>query len=171
MITLKPILATVCLGTCLSAAGVYAAEPAPPAPLPGGPGAGHHWHGPHGGGPLGAYGMLLHKLNLTPEQKSQVKTILAGEKSQFDALRLSAEANKKSLASTAPTDTAEYSRLVTTAQENAATRISLEAAAWSKIYSTVLTTTQQQDIPNIVAAAEAARQQRMSNWRAEHPQT
>jgi Spy/CpxP family protein refolding chaperone len=169
MINLRQIVTTLCLGTCLCAAGVYAADPAPPPP--GGPGPGHHWHGPHDGGPLGEYGMLLHKLNLTPEQKSAVKTILEAEKSQFQALHASVAANKKSLATTAPTDTAAYSALVTTAQENAATRISLETAAWSKIYSTVLTSTQQQDIPNIVAAAEAARQQRMSAWRAQHPQT
>ena len=38
-------------------------------------------------GGMGEMGFLLHKLNLTPEQKTQIKSIFAGQKAQFETLR------------------------------------------------------------------------------------
>jgi Spy/CpxP family protein refolding chaperone len=166
MIIRRQMLTILCLGACLSAAAVHAADTTPPPPPP----PGHHWHGHPGGGPLGAYGFLLHKLDLTAEQKASVKTILAGEKSQFETLHTSVKANMKALATTPPTSTA-YTALVTTAQENAATRISLETTIWTDIYKNVLTDTQREAIPNIVATAETNREEKASAWHAAHPQT
>jgi len=166
MVTLRQVLPSLCLVGCLSGSAVYAAAAAPAAES--GP-AGGHWHHGHHGGPLGGFGHLLHKLNLTEGQKGEVKTILAGEKAQFQTLGASVKANRQALATTPPTDS-NYQTLIQTAQTNAATRITLESVAWTQIYENVLTSTQQKDIPGIVAAEEAAREAKVAAWRAQHPQ-
>ena len=75
-------------------------------------------------------GFVLHKLNLTDAQKTQIKGIFAGEKSQFEALRASVKANREALATTAPSSP-EYPALVQQAQTNATQRIKLETETWS----------------------------------------
>jgi Spy/CpxP family protein refolding chaperone len=160
MFTVRKVVPALCLAVSMSGLAVYAASTTPPtsteAPGPGG----HHWRGHH----HGFMGMVMHKLNLTDAQKTQLKSIMAGEKSQFQALRTSSQTNHEALASTPPTDTAAYAALVATAQKNAATRIQLESEAWLNVYSNVLTQTQRDAIPGIVAAAKAKREQ----WQAEH---
>ena len=168
MINIRRIVPTLGLATALSGLAVFAAlaqETAAPAGAP----AWHHGHCGHGGGPAGAMGMALHKLNLGADQKAQIKTIFASEKSQFEALRLSAKANRQALATTPPTDPG-YAALVETAQHDAATRVMLEQQTWKQIYESVLTKPQQQQIPAIVAAAQAARESKMEAWKAQHPQ-
>jgi protein CpxP len=165
MFTVRKVVPALCLAVSMSGLAVYAATTTPP-PAAEGPGpGGHHWHGHH----HGFMGMVLHKLNLTDAQKTQVKSIMASEKSQFQALRASSQTNREALASTPPTDAAAYAALIATAQKNAATRIQLASETWSNIYSNVLTQTQREAIPGIVAAAKAQRQQRMEEWKAEHP--
>ena len=78
---------------------------------------------------------VLHKLNLTAEQKTQIKCIMASQKSQFEALRTSSKANREALATTPPTD-AGYPALIETAKSNAATGIKLRSETWSAIYRT-----------------------------------
>lgn len=112
---------------------------------------------------------LLHKLDLTAEQKTQIKDIMAGQKSQFESLRASSRANRTALATTPPTDPG-YPALIQTAQTNAATRIRLKSDLWSAIYNNVLTKQQQTAIPGVVAAAEEAHEARMAAWKAAHPQ-
>jgi Spy/CpxP family protein refolding chaperone len=112
---------------------------------------------------------VLHQLNLTPEQKTQIKSIMAGEKSQYEALHTSAKANRAALSTTPPTDPG-YPALVQTAETNATTRIKLESETWSAIYTNVLTKQQQEAIPGIVTAANQAREARMAAWKASHPQ-
>ena len=166
MFTVRKVVPALCLAVSMSALAVYVASAAadttpPPAEGPGG----HHWHGHHHGGFFG----LLHKLNLTDAQKTQVKSILAGQKSQFQALRTSSQTNREALASTPPTETAAYAALIATAQKNAATRIQLTSETWTNIYQNVLTQTQRDAIPGVVAAAKAQREQRIEEWKAEHP--
>jgi len=163
MFTVRKVVPALCLAVSMSALAVYAADTSPPPAQ--GPG-GHHWHGHHHGGFMG---MVLHKLNLTDAQKTQVKSIMAGEKSQFEALRSSSRTNREALASTPPTDTAAYATLIATAQKNAATRIQLMGQTWTNVYQNVLTQTQRDALPGIVAAAKAQREQRMEEWKAEHP--
>jgi Spy/CpxP family protein refolding chaperone len=165
MVTLRKTIPALCLATSLVGIAAYAqtsTTTAPAAPAPG-----HHWHhhGHHGGGMF----FVLHKLNLNAEQKTQIKGILAGQKSQFEALRTSAKANREALATTPPTDSG-YPALLETAKTNAATRIQLQSETWSAIYSNVLSEAQRKSIPGIVAAAQAARQARMAEWKAQHPQ-
>ncbi len=164
MFTVRKVVPALCLAVSMSGLAVYAASTTPPTEAPG-PG-GHHWHGHH----HGFMGMVLHKLNLTDAQKAQVKSIMASQKSQFQALRTSSQANHDALASTAPTDTASYAGLVATEQKNAAARIQLQSETWSNVYNNVLTQTQRDAIPGIVAAAKAQREQRMEQWKAEHAQ-
>ncbi len=169
MINIRRIVPTLCLATALSGFTVYTAVAGESAPATGSGGAPawHHGHFGHGGGP-GAMGMVLHKLNLNAGQKTQIKAIFAGQKTQFEALRASVKANRQALATTPPTDPG-YAALVETAQQNAATRIMLEQQAWKQIYESVLTKAQQQQIPGIVAAAQAARESKIEAWKAQHP--
>jgi Spy/CpxP family protein refolding chaperone len=128
---------------------------------------GHEWH--HHGHRGGGFFFVLHKLNLTAEQKAQVKSIIAGEKSQFETLHASSKANRTALSTTPPTDPG-YPALIQTAQANAAARIKLQSETWSAIYSNVLTKEQQAAIPGIVAAAQQAREARVAAWKAAHSQ-
>ncbi len=167
MINLRRVVPTLCLATVLSGFAAYAAEAEEPAPATR-CGGSPQWHHGHGGG-LGEMGMVLHKLSLGADQKTQIKAILAGEKSQFEALHRSAKANRQALAMTPPTDPG-YAALIETEQHNAAARIMLAQQTWKQIYERVLTKPQQQQIPGIVAAAQAARESKMDAWKARHPQ-
>jgi Spy/CpxP family protein refolding chaperone len=168
MITLRHIVPALCLATGLSASTVYAATTDPTPATTDAPGA-HQWRHGHRGGPLGEMGMVLHKLNLSAEEKASVKQIFAEQKSQFEALRASSKSTREALATTPPTDASAYGALVKTAQSNASTRISLMSETWSRIYG-ALTPAHQQAIPGIVAAAQAARASKVAAWKAEHGQ-
>jgi Spy/CpxP family protein refolding chaperone len=173
MITLRHIVPALCLATGVAGFGAYAASTAAdtaveaPAGTTGAASA-HHWRHGHPG-PLGEMGFVLHKLNLSAEEKASIKAIFAEQKSQFEALRASSKSNREALATTPPTDTAAYAALVKTAQTNASNRISLMSETWGKIYA-ALSTAHQQAIPGIVAAAQAARESKIAAWKAEHGQ-
>jgi Spy/CpxP family protein refolding chaperone len=161
MFTVRKVVPALCLAASLSGLAVYAATTAPATTAATG---GHHWHHHHHHGFMG---FVLHKLNLSDSQKTMVKSIVAGEKSQFEALHASVKANRQALATTPPTDPG-YPALLQTAQTNAATRIKLESETWTAVYQNVLSKPQQQSIPGIVAAAQAAREQRIEAWKAQH---
>lgn len=116
-------------------------------------------------------GFVLHKLNppLTTTEKAAIKTIFTDYKSQLQTLHASIKSNRQALAATPPTDSS-YATLVQTAQTNAKSRIALETEIWTAIYKT-LSIPQQQSIPGIVAAAQAARQSKIDAWKAAHPQS
>lgn len=69
----------------------------PTAPAPGAHGP-HGWH--HRGGPW----HLLSKLNLTAEQKTQVKAIMTAARPEMESLHQQIHANMLKLQQTAPTD-------------------------------------------------------------------
>jgi Spy/CpxP family protein refolding chaperone len=168
MSTLRHIVPALCLATSLSGLAVYAATTTPAADAAAGqPTQGQHWHHGHHGRGMGGMGFVLHKLNLTADQKAQVKAIFAGEKSQFEALHTSGKTNHAALATTPPNDPS-YPALIETEQHNAATRISLMHQTWKQVYETVLTKAQRDSIPGIVAAAQAERTSRMAAWKAQH---
>ena len=173
MITLRHIVPALCLATGVAGferlRGDHCGGSGRRQPAPTDAAGAHHWHHGHPGGPLGEMGFVLHKLNLSAEEKASIKQIFAEQKSQFEALRASSKSNREALATTPPTDTAAYGALVKTAQTNASTRISLMSETWSKIYG-VLTPAHQQAIPGIVAAAQAARESKIDAWKAEHGQ-
>jgi Spy/CpxP family protein refolding chaperone len=97
---------------------------------------------------------LMHALNLSADQKSQIKSIVMQGKSQRDAALSAAQANLQALAATAPTDP-KYAALIEQAKTNAAARIQERSDTWAKIYAT-LTPEQQAQIPGIVAAEKSA---------------
>lgn len=163
MFTVRKVVPALCLAVSMTGLAAYPASAESTTDT--GSSSGHHWHGHRHHGLMG---MVMHKLNLTDAQKAQVKSIMASEKSQFEALRSSSKANRESLANTPPTDAA-YAALVATAQKNAATRIQLMSETWSNIYQNVLTQAQREAIPGIVAAAKAKQEQRMEQWKANHP--
>jgi Spy/CpxP family protein refolding chaperone len=169
MIKLRHLFPTLFLATSFTIlAGGVAIADAPDAASAGAPG-GSHWHRGHGGRwDLTGMGLVLRKLDLNSTQKAAIKAIFAGQKTQFEALRQSVQANRLALASTPPT-AAGYAALIATAQKNAATRITLASTIWTDIYTNVLTTAQQGEIPGIVAAAQAERQAKIEAWKAEHP--
>jgi Spy/CpxP family protein refolding chaperone len=166
MITLRQVIPALGLVTALAGVAVYAETTAPTAPDT--TGGHHHWRHGHRGG-FGAMGFVLHKLNLTADQKTQIKAIFAGEKSQFEALRANGKSNRQALATTAPNDPG-YPALIQTAQTNAAARISLMSQTWKQVYENVLTKAQRDQIPAIVASAQAARESKMAAWKAQHTQ-
>jgi Spy/CpxP family protein refolding chaperone len=165
MVTLRKVIPALCLATSLAGVAAYAQTATTTAAATTTPGA-HPWHhhGHHGGGMF----FVLHKLNLTAEQKTQIKSIMAEQKSQYTALRASVKANRTALATTPPTDS-NYATLIQTEQTNAAARIKLKHETWSAVYGK-LTTAQQQAIPGIVAGAQQAREARMAAWKAQHAQ-
>jgi Spy/CpxP family protein refolding chaperone len=165
MVTLRKAIPVLCLATSLAGIAAYA-QTTTTAPATATTAGAHEWHhhGHHGG-----MFFVLHKLNLTAEQKTQIKGIMAGGKSQYETLHASSKANRTALSTTPPTDPG-YPALIETAKTNAATRINLESETWSSIYSNVLTKQQQAAIPRIVAAAQQAREERVAAWKAAHPQ-
>jgi Spy/CpxP family protein refolding chaperone len=162
----RKLIPAICLAASLAGVAVYAATTVPTTGAPAQSTGGPHWGGHHRHAFMG---LVLHKLNLTDAQKTQIKGIFAGEKSQFEALRTSVKANREALETTAPSSP-EYPALVQQAQTNAAQRIKLESETWSQIHGSVLTKAQQDSIPGIVAAARAERAAKMAAWKAQHPQ-
>ncbi|HLW25163.1 MAG TPA: Spy/CpxP family protein refolding chaperone [Steroidobacteraceae bacterium] len=165
MSRLRQIVPALCLAASLGGVAAYAATDPPAAPSADMPSA--RDHGRHGGA-LGEMGFVLHKLNLTEEQKGTIRSMMAGRKSELESLRSSIKSNHEALATTSPDD-ANYGALVAQAQKNAAQRITLMSTMWKQVYDTVLTDEQRKAIPGIVAAAQARRQERMEAWRARHP--
>jgi Spy/CpxP family protein refolding chaperone len=126
--------------------------PADPAPVSSP--AGDVRHGRHGGAHR-----LLAKLNLSTDQWTQVRSIYAQNRARAQSLAATARANRSALATTPPTDHPAYDSLVAAAKDNAVARQQLRSDVWSQIYA-VLTPAQQQAIPGIVAAEQAAREAR-----------
>lgn len=104
---------------------------------------------------------VLKQLNLTPEQQTQIRSIFAAAKPQFQELRTSMHSNHEALAAAAPTD-ADYPALLATEKANAGKRIDEASAVKTQIYA-VLTPAQVKQIPQILAADKAKWQQRQQN--------
>ena len=122
--------------------------------------AGQHWHG-HRHGPAGRFMHVLKQLNLTAEQKTQIKSIFEAAKPQFKSLGADMRSNAEAMAGMSPTDSA-YPALLATAKANAAARIQQMSDVKAQIFA-VLTKTQQEQIPQIIAADKAKWQQRHQN--------
>jgi periplasmic protein CpxP/Spy len=121
---------------------------------------GHYWHGHHHG-PTGRFVHVLKQLNLSAEQQTQIKSILAASKSQFHSLSADMRSNAEALAAMSPTDAA-YPALLAAVKANAAARIQQMSDVKTQIF-TVLTPAQQEQIPQIIAADKARWQQRHQN--------
>lgn len=152
--------ARVIVVAALAAAGlagvaVYAATSADAPPQE----AGHLWHAHHG--PARHFMHVLKQLNLSAEQQTQIKSIFASAKSQFQELHTSMRSNREELAAAAPTD-AGYPALIATEKANAAKLIEQMSAVKTQIYA-VLTPAQIKQIPQILAADKAKWHERQQN--------
>jgi Spy/CpxP family protein refolding chaperone len=107
---------------------------------------------------------VLDQLDLTPEQQTQVKAIMAQAKSQLQALRGAMSSDQLALAAAAPNDP-NYAALLATAKANAAALIQFESDLKTRVYA-VLTAAQVAHIPAIVAAERAAQEARNLAWRS-----
>jgi Spy/CpxP family protein refolding chaperone len=117
-----------------------------------------HWH--HHG-PAGHFMHVLKQLNLSAEQQTQIKSIFASAKPQFQALRQSMRSNHEALAASTPNDS-NYPTLLATEKANAGKLIDQMSAVKTQIYA-ILTPEQIKQIPQIMAADKAKWQQRHSS--------
>jgi periplasmic protein CpxP/Spy len=118
----------------------------------------------------GGFQHVLAKLDLTTDQQAQVQSILAQARPRFRALMAGHRANREALATTPPTDHPAYETLLATSKGNAASLIQLRSDVWAQVYA-VLTPAQQARIPDVVAAAKAARDARRAAWQSQHQQS
>lgn len=118
------------------------------------------WHGHHHG-PAGRFMHVLKQLNLSAEQKTQIKSIFEAAKPKFQALGANTRSNAEALAGMAPTD-AGYPALLATEKANAAARIQQMSDVKVQIFA-VLTKAQQEQIPQILAADKVKWQQQHQN--------
>jgi protein CpxP len=124
-------------------------------------------HG-HAGGAVGHFMRVLKQLNLTPEQQTQVDSIIAAVKPQFQELRANGQTALEALAVTAPTDPT-YPAVLAAAKASAAAHIQQLSDVKTQVYA-ILTPAQQAQIPQIVAAEKAKWAAHKSEWRSKHGQ-
>ncbi len=153
---------TLLLAGCLLGVASHAAAQAPDETASQAGAAGHGWHGHHGGG----FAHVLKQLNLTADQKTQIKSIFEQAKPQMTTLHASLRANHEALAAAAPTD-ANYPSLLATEKSNAAAKVQAMSDLKTQVYA-VLTPEQRAQIPGILAANQAARAQKLEAWHAQH---
>jgi Spy/CpxP family protein refolding chaperone len=121
----------------------------------------HHWRG-HGG-PGGSFllGTLLratHQMNLSTDQKSQIKAILAADRTQARG-----QGQQVDIAVLGNPADPNYATALQTAKINAANRLQRESEVQSQIYN-VLTTEQRNQLPTVLAGIKA----KMAQHRAQH---
>ena len=125
-----------------------------------------HWH--HHG-PAAHFMHVLKQLNLSAEQQTQIKSIFASAKPQFQALRASMRSNHEALATATPSDS-NYPALLATEKANAGKLIDQMSSVKTQIYA-ILTAEQIKQIPQIIAADKAKWQQRHPHATASAPAT
>lgn len=157
---MKAIRATIyalCLTPALGGIALASAATQPSATPQGTGWMQHEMHGGHGGpgGPDRAFHRVLNQLDLTAEQKAQVRAIFDQGKPQLHAAHQSGRATRDQLEVTPPTDPA-YPGMLASAKSNAADQIQLMSDLWTQVYAK-LTPEQRARIPGIVAAQRAER--------------
>ena len=120
----------------------------------------HDWRGGHFDG---GFRHVLEQLDLTAEQKTQIRAIVDQAKPQMQAVHESGRANREQLAVTPPTDPS-YAGLVSSAKSNAAEQIKLISDLWTQVYAK-LTPDQRARIPQIVATERAEWDARKASWK------
>jgi protein CpxP len=135
-----------------------AADTAVPA-APATPGPQGSWHRHHHGG------MLLSKLNLTPEQQASVKTIMANAGPQIKSIFQEMHANSHKLQATQPSD-ANYAAVVAqVTQANGSLHsqmITQRESVRAQIYK-ILTPEQRTQLATLQAQRQARQAQRQVN--------
>ncbi len=129
---------------------------------------GHHMHrgghGPHGGAPLMG---TLRQLDLTAEQKQNVRSVFETTKQQRAALRDQQRSNRTALASTLP-DNPEYPALIAARKKLAADAIQQSSDTQTQVYA-LLTAEQKAQIPQLLAERQARREQQRERFKNRAP--
>jgi Spy/CpxP family protein refolding chaperone len=161
--TIQRVLIAAAVATV--GAGAVALAAAQTTPSSSAPGAGpHHGHRHFGGGRF--VGTLLRatkQLNLTADQQSTIKTILKSAHSHQGGAQ--GQAADETVTGN-PSDP-RFAAAVQNAQTNAANRVQKESALAGQIYG-VLTTTQKNQLPTVLASLKAQDQARRAAWAAKH---
>jgi periplasmic protein CpxP/Spy len=158
------ILAAGALLTAAAGISIATAADATPAAAPAaqGPHDGWHHHHHHGAG------MMLSKLNLTPEQQASVKTIMANAGPQMKSIFQEMHANSLKLRQTQPTD-ANYAAVVSqVTQANGSLHsqmITQREAVRAQIFK-ILTPAQQTQLVTLQAQMQTNMQARHAAWAA-----
>jgi periplasmic protein CpxP/Spy len=146
-------LLTAATGISIATAADDTATTAPPPPGP----HGWHHHGP---------GHLLSKLNLTDDQKAQVKTIMTNAGPQLKSIHQQMHANLLKLHQIQPTDS-NYSSVVTEVSQANGTLHSQMIAQMSEVRASVfkvLTPAQQAQLKTLEAAQLQSHGNGRGNW-------
>jgi Spy/CpxP family protein refolding chaperone len=143
------VLAAALGGVAIASAATEPATPPSDAPMR------HGGHGGPGAPPEGGLHRVLDQLDLTAEQKTQIRAIFDQARPQLKAAHESGRAKREQLEVMPPTDPA-YADLLASAKSNAAEQIQLMSDLWTQVYAK-LTPDQRARIPGIVAAQREAR--------------
>ena len=138
----------------------------------GGPRMHRGMHGAFMGGP-GGFGMFLHQLNLTDDQKAQVKQIFQSEKPTMKPLMQQEFQSHQQLLQLITSGSFDPAKATAIAQQEAQTHIQLEvehAKIASQIYN-LLDSTQKAKVADILAKHQQRMQQHMQNQGQEAPAT
>jgi Spy/CpxP family protein refolding chaperone len=127
--------------------------------------AGRHFHGPRGPGGMFVRTLLraTRQLNLSSEQKQEIKGLISQARSQA-----------RSSTTTAPDITVlgnpgdpNFATAVQSMQSGASARVQQESELASSIYA-LLTTEQKTQLPTVLASLKAQAAQRRAAWQARH---
>jgi Spy/CpxP family protein refolding chaperone len=165
MKAIRATIYTLCLTAALGGVAI-ASTATQPATNPQDTGSFRHEMRGGPGGPDRAVHRVLSQLDLTAEQKAQVRAIFDQAKPQLHATHQSGRATRDQLEVTPPTDPA-YAGMLASAKSNAADQIQLMSDLWTQVYAK-LTPDQRARIPGIVAAERAERDARRASWKPKH---
>jgi len=165
--TIQRVLFAVTVATLSAGAmGTAAAQTNSSAPSTTPP---HHMHrgnfrGFGGGRFVGTLLRATRQLNLTADQQTNIKNILKTARSNF---RPGAQGSQPGITVLGNPAHPDFAGAVQNAQAAASSRIQKESALAGRIYAQ-LTTTQQQQLPAVLAAIQAQQQSRRAQWAAKH---
>ncbi len=126
----------------------------------------HHGHfrGFGGSQVLGSLLRATRQLNLTPDQQTSIKGILASAR---QAHQPGAQSQQPAMTVLGNPGDPGFASAVQGAQTAAAGRIQKESALAGQIYA-VLNSTQRQQLPSVLASIQAKQQARRAAWAAKH---
>jgi hypothetical protein len=116
---------------------------------------------------LGSLLRATRKLNLTPDQQTSIKGILASAHPRHQA---GAQAQQPAMTVLGNPGDPGFAAAVQGAQSAAAGRIQQESALAGQVYA-VLNSTQRQQLPGVLASIQAQEQARRAAWAAKHSST
>ncbi|HKW19388.1 MAG TPA: periplasmic heavy metal sensor [Terriglobales bacterium] len=155
------IAATLSLGAGLAVAQDQTAPP---------PGPKHEMHRRFKGGP--EFGMFLRQLNLTEDQKAQVKQIFQGEKTTIKPLMQQERTAREQLAQLITSGSFDQGKASAIATQESQTHLQFElehAKVASQIYQQVLTSEQKAKVSQILAQHQQRMQERMQKQEQSAP--